>query len=133
MRLMESQNMPKAKPEFFRGAAVVRLEVVNRANVRGYRVSWSQPIPQAVLLPTEAAARSFGERVAAGEAPIKVLGEVLARRFWSNHGSKAGRRSWEGLTPEERTARAQANARARWAKVKGTPSALAAEGGTDGE
>jgi hypothetical protein len=117
---------PKPQPETVAGAVPVTLIRVSR----GYLMSWRRPIPQCLIVPTETIARALAERIAAGENPFNAITKILTKR----NGAKAAKASWAHQTPAERRARAQANARARWARVKGTPSAqLAADASQDGD
>jgi hypothetical protein len=93
----------------------------------GWMVGWRKPIAQSILAPSETVARLIADLIAAGEVPLIAVSKGVYRKARAKVATKAGAKSWEGMTPEQRSARAKANAAARWARVKGTPSHAAAK------
>jgi hypothetical protein len=120
--------MAKPQIDLFRGAVVVRREVVTRGNVRGYLVSWRKPIPQSLMLPTEDLSTQFAERLAAGQNPINILADVLNAKRRAKIGSNAGKAAWSGMTPEQRSAEMTRRALKRWRGDGAAPAAVIGDG-----
>ena len=93
----------------------------------GWLIGWRKPVAQTVLVPTETVARLIADLIAAGEPPLVAVSKGIYRKARAKVATRAAAKSWEGMTPEQRSARAKANAAARWARVKGTPSHAAAK------
>lgn len=117
--------MAKAKPEVFRGDLVVTVTTLAG---RGWLVSWRSPVPQAILLPHQTTARALAEALAAGAPPLPSLARAINYKKRAKITAKAGVASWAGLTPEQRSERARANARKRWEKAGPAPAVQAEEG-----
>lgn len=95
---------------------------VTRRQLEGaaYHVKWTRGDnpPEALILQGDDYSRAFCERVAGGEAPINVLYALARSRAMSKAGKAGGGLAWQGLTKDQRSARAREAAKARWAAAK---------------